>query len=55
MTSIFKPSTVLIVGGGIAGPTLALLLQEKGYLPILVEKVPDLGDVGIALSLAPNG
>jgi salicylate hydroxylase len=52
---IYKPSTVLVVGAGIAGPTLALLLQQKGYLPVLVEKVLDLGDVGVALALAPNG
>ena len=56
MSSVsIKPSTVLIVGAGIAGPTLAILLQQKGYLPIIVEKVRNLGDVGIALALAPNG
>lgn len=55
MGSKIKPSTVLIVGAGIAGPALALLLRQKGYLPTVVEKVRDMGEVGVALSLHPNG
>ena len=34
--------TVLIVGAGIAGPTLAYWLQRAGYVPTLVERSPDL-------------
>lgn len=46
---------VLIVGCGIAGPVLALLLQKKGYTPIVLEKVKELGDVGGSLMMMPNG
>jgi 2-polyprenyl-6-methoxyphenol hydroxylase-like FAD-dependent oxidoreductase len=46
---------VIIVGCGIAGPVLALLLHEKGYTPVVVEKVKRLGNVGGSLMLQPNG
>ncbi|KAK0733762.1 hypothetical protein B0T26DRAFT_685653 [Lasiosphaeria miniovina] len=54
-TPTVKPARVVIVGAGIAGPTLALLLKQKGYFPVVVEKVRDMGNVGIALSIHPNG
>ena len=47
--------TVLIIGCGIAGPSLAILLQSKGYRPIVFEKVKELGDAGASLMLMPNG
>jgi len=34
-------NTVLIVGAGIAGPTLAYWLQRAGYAPTLVERAPE--------------
>ena len=37
---------VLIVGGGIAGLTLAGLLQQRGFKPTLVERIPEYGSVG---------
>ncbi|KAF7940140.1 uncharacterized protein EAE98_000267 [Botrytis deweyae] len=46
---------VIIVGCGIAGPVIAILLQKKGYTPIVVEKVKVLGDAGGSLFLQPNG
>ena len=55
MPSAAKPNTVLIVGAGITGPAVALLLRQKGYHSIIVEKTRDLGDVGVALSIHPNG
>lgn len=48
-------SKVVIVGGGITGPVLALLLKQKGWNPIVVEKVSDLGASGLAIALHPNG
>ncbi len=45
----------VIIGCGVAGPVLALLLQKKGYEPIVVEKVKELGDAGASLMLMPNG
>lgn len=46
---------VIIIGCGIAGPAAALLLQKKGYSPIVLEKVRQLGDVGGSLMMMPNG
>ncbi|KAI9645499.1 hypothetical protein NHQ30_006238 [Ciborinia camelliae] len=46
---------VIVVGCGIAGPVIAILLQKKGYIPIIVEKVRVLGDAGGSLFLQPNG
>ncbi|PYH94368.1 FAD/NAD(P)-binding domain-containing protein [Aspergillus ellipticus CBS 707.79] len=47
--------TVLIIGCGVAGPVLALLLKQKGYHPIVLEKVRALSDAGASLMLQPNG
>ncbi|PWY83626.1 FAD/NAD(P)-binding domain-containing protein [Aspergillus heteromorphus CBS 117.55] len=47
--------TVLLIGCGVAGPVLALLLKQKGYHPIVFEKVAALGDAGASLMLNPNG
>ncbi len=47
--------TVLVIGCGIAGPVVALLLKKKGYEPIVLEKVKELGDAGASLMLCPNG
>jgi salicylate hydroxylase len=47
--------TVLIIGCGIAGPVLALLLKQKGYSPVVFEKVKELGNAGASLMLQPNG
>jgi len=46
---------VLVIGCGIAGPVIALLLKRKGYEPIVLEKVRQLGDVGGSLMTMPNG
>ena len=46
---------VIIIGCGIAGPILTLLLKRKGYSPIVLEKVRQLGDAGSSLMLFPNG
>ena len=47
---------ILIVGGGIAGSTLAYALRRTGIDPVVAEARPDLEDTGGAfLTLAPNG
>ena len=45
---------VLIVGGGIAGLTLASLLEQRGFSPLVVEKVPDYDDAGYVIGLWPT-
>jgi 2-polyprenyl-6-methoxyphenol hydroxylase-like FAD-dependent oxidoreductase len=46
---------ILIVGAGIAGTTLAALLQGRGHHIDLVERSPDFSKSGYALSLWPLG
>lgn len=46
---------VVVVGGGIVGPVLALLLKQKGWSPVVVEKVKDVGESGLAIAIHPNG
>ncbi len=46
---------VLIVGGGIAGLTLAALLQQRGIRPVIVERAAHYGGVGYVLGLWPVG
>jgi len=46
---------VLIVGGGIAGLTFAALLQQRGFKPTLVERIPEYGSVGYVIVLWPSG
>jgi len=46
---------VLIVGGGISGLTLAGLLRQRGFSPVLVERAPEYGSVGYIIVLWPSG
>ncbi len=46
---------VLVVGGGIAGLTLAGLLEGRGFSPDVVEKSENYGGLGYTLSLWPAG
>jgi 2-polyprenyl-6-methoxyphenol hydroxylase-like FAD-dependent oxidoreductase len=45
----------LVVGGGIAGPALALFLKRAGLAPTVYEAYPATQAVGGGLGLAPNG
>lgn len=46
---------VLIVGGGVAGLTLAALLEQRGFSPIVVEKMPNVRGADYAIGLWPAG
>ncbi|MGH7885078.1 MAG: FAD-dependent monooxygenase [Thermodesulfobacteriota bacterium] len=46
---------VLIVGGGIAGLTLAGLLQQRGFTPKVVEQASEYGKVGYVIVIWPSG
>lgn len=46
---------ILIVGGGVAGLTLAALLRQRGEEPLIVESAPEYGQVGYLVSLWPMG
>ena len=45
----------IVVGGGIAGPALALLLKKAGMSSTVYEPHPRLEDVGGGFTIAPNG
>lgn len=40
---------VIIAGGGIAGPVLAMLLKAKGYDPVIYERTDAPTDMGLSL------
>jgi 2-polyprenyl-6-methoxyphenol hydroxylase-like FAD-dependent oxidoreductase len=46
---------VLIIGGGIAGPALALFLKRAGLESAVFEAYPEQAGIGGGLALAPNG
>jgi 2-polyprenyl-6-methoxyphenol hydroxylase-like FAD-dependent oxidoreductase len=48
-------TTVLIIGGGIAGPAIALFLKKAGLEPIVFEAYERASDIGGGLQIAPNG
>jgi salicylate hydroxylase len=52
---IAKPLKVAVVGGGVGGPTAALLLKRLGCQPVVFESAPEIAEVGAGISLAPNG
>lgn len=47
--------TALIIGGGIAGPALALFLKRQGIEPLVFEAYPRSENVGGGFQIAPNG
>jgi 2-polyprenyl-6-methoxyphenol hydroxylase-like FAD-dependent oxidoreductase len=50
-----NPKRALIIGGGIAGPILALFLQRSGFDAQIFEASNSPSQAGGALGLAPNG
>jgi 2-polyprenyl-6-methoxyphenol hydroxylase-like FAD-dependent oxidoreductase len=51
-----SPRTALVIGGGIAGPVVAMFLKRAGMTPIIYEARPaPTDDAGAFLNLAPNG
>ncbi|KAG0210025.1 hypothetical protein BGX33_005167 [Mortierella sp. NVP41] len=48
------PPSVMIVGAGLGGLTLAILLQRAGYEYQIFEKAPEIRPFGSAIALGPN-
>jgi 3-hydroxybenzoate 6-monooxygenase len=45
---------IIIAGGGIGGLATALGLARKGFHSIVLEKAPQLGEIGAGIQLGPN-
>jgi 2-polyprenyl-6-methoxyphenol hydroxylase-like FAD-dependent oxidoreductase len=45
---------ILIAGGGIGGLATALGLAQKGYRTIVLERAPELAEIGAGIQLGPN-
>ena len=48
-------SRIVTIGAGIGGLTLALLLRRRGIIAEILERAPELREVGAAVALAANG
>ena len=46
---------VIIIGGGIAGPAIALFLKKIGITSTIYEAYPHIDDIGGGMQIAPNG
>lgn len=55
MTTSRNIERILIVGGGIAGLTLAAALQRHGFAAELIERSPSWQAVGAGIAVQPNG
>jgi salicylate hydroxylase len=47
-------SRILIAGGGIGGLAAALGLAQKGRACVVLERMPELGEIGAGIQLGPN-
>jgi 2-polyprenyl-6-methoxyphenol hydroxylase-like FAD-dependent oxidoreductase len=50
-----RPTTALVIGGGIAGSATALALRRAGIEPVVCEARPAPADEGAMLTVASNG
>lgn len=50
-----KRTHAIIIGAGIAGPTMALFLKKAGITAAIYEAYGELSDIGGPLNIAPNG
>ena len=47
-------STAIVVGAGIGGVTAAVALQRSGWQVTVLERAPELGEVGAGISVWPS-
>ncbi|MGA2126582.1 MAG: FAD-dependent oxidoreductase, partial [Xanthobacteraceae bacterium] len=48
------PLPIIVAGGGIGGLAAALGLAQKGFDVLVLEKAPQLGEIGAGIQLGPN-
>ncbi|MGV9310464.1 MULTISPECIES: FAD-dependent monooxygenase [unclassified Nonomuraea] len=49
-----RKGSAVVAGGGIGGITAAIALRRAGWDVVVLERAPELGEVGAGLSIAPN-
>ena len=49
-----RDAPIIIAGGGIGGLAAAIGLAQKGFPSIVLEKAPELGEIGAGIQLGPN-
>jgi 3-hydroxybenzoate 6-monooxygenase len=49
-----QSTPILIAGGGIGGLATAIGLAQKGFRSLVLEKAPQLGEIGAGVQLGPN-
>lgn len=54
MPGALRSRPVTVVGGGIAGLTAAIALQQRGAKVTVLERAPAIAEVGAGLQLSPN-
>ncbi|GJE95020.1 FAD/NAD(P)-binding domain-containing protein [Phanerochaete sordida] len=49
------PARVGVIGAGVSGPAMAMFLQQKGYAPVLYERLDAPSDAGLGIGIQNNG
>src|SRR5699024_6536236 len=52
--SMSQSLEVIVVGGGLGGLTAALAMRQQGLRVTVLERAPELGEVGAGIQTAPN-
>ncbi|EKM53956.1 uncharacterized protein PHACADRAFT_209786 [Phanerochaete carnosa HHB-10118-sp] len=50
-----SPTRVAVIGAGVSGPVAAMLLKQKGYDPVVYERLDAISEAGLGLGLQHNG
>lgn len=49
------PARVGVIGAGVSGPVMAMFLKQKGYDPVLYERLDTPSDAGLGIGIQNNG
>ena len=51
---MMKKQPIIVAGGGLGGLGVTLGLASKGKAVVVLEKAPELGEIGAGIQLGPN-